>query len=220
MFDLLPETTPLWLAVVASGVYHGVNPGMGWPLAVSAALMERRASAMPAALAALSFGHMIAMMAILLPFALMTVVVERQNQIRLAAGVVVVMFGLALLVRKGHPRVLARIPPSQLALWSFLVALAHGAALMLVPVYLGICGPQLTQDVQHTAFDLIAKSAGLTAAVAIAHTSAMLLAGGAIAICVYRWLGLRVLSSGWFNMEITWALSVVMVGAVAVYSAL
>lgn len=80
MSNWLSSTAGLWLAVVASGVYHGVNPGMGWPLAVSAALMERRASALPAALAALSFGHFVAMTAILLPFALAAVLLERLTQ--------------------------------------------------------------------------------------------------------------------------------------------
>lgn len=218
MFDLLPAATPLWLAVIGSGLYHGVNPGMGWPLAVSAALMERRASAMPAALAALSFGHLIAMIAMLLPFALMTVLVERQSEVRLVAGAIVILFGLLLVFRRGHPRVLARVPPSHLAMWSFLVALAHGAGLMLVPVYLGICGP--TQAARFAASEVIVGSAGLSMSVAIAHTAAMLIAGGTIAILVYRWLGLRAVSASWFNLDLIWALSVVMVGAVGVYSAL
>jgi hypothetical protein len=127
--DLLSTTAGLWLAVVASGIYHGVNPGMGWPLVVSAALMERRASALPAALTALSFGHLVAVTAILLPFALITALVEAQTQIRIGAGLIVIGLGVFLLLNRRHPRFLARVSPSRLALWSFLVALAHGAGL-------------------------------------------------------------------------------------------
>src|ERR1041385_3351062 len=62
---------PLWLAVIASGLYHGVNPGMGWPLAVSAGLMQRRSSALVAALGPLMAGHLLAMFLVMLPFALL-----------------------------------------------------------------------------------------------------------------------------------------------------
>ena len=72
----------LWWAVILSGAYHGLNPGMGWPLAVSAALMERKAVAMPKALLLLTTGHLLAMIAILLPFSLMIWLVEREYEIR------------------------------------------------------------------------------------------------------------------------------------------
>ena len=73
-----PDWTPagLWLAVVASGLYHGVNPGMGWPLAVSAGLMERSSRALVAALWPLSVGHLLAMLLVLLPFGLLVTLVE------------------------------------------------------------------------------------------------------------------------------------------------
>ncbi len=178
-------TAGLWLAVIASGVYHGVNPGMGWPLAVSAALMERRATALPAALAALSLGHLVAMVTILLPFALVAVLAQRQTEIRVGAGLIVVALGAFLLLNRRHPRFLARIPPSRLALWSFLVALAHGAGMMLLPIYLGLCGLG--------GFGAgLRASAALLVGVAAVHTAAMLIAGGAVAVGVYWWLGLRV----------------------------
>jgi hypothetical protein len=217
--DVLSTTASLWLAVVLSGIYHGVNPGMGWPLAVSAALMERRASALPAALSALSVGHFIAMLSILLPFALMTVLIERQTQIRFGAGLIVIAIGIFLLLKRRHPRFLARVPPSRLALWSFLVALAHGAGLMLVPIYLGLCGIDESSVGHRAASDLMARSAGLSVGVAVAHTVAMVVAGGTIALCVYRWLGLRFLSRSWFDLDVIWALSLVLVGAIGLASA-
>ena len=80
------EWTPtgLWLALVASGLYHGVNPGMGWPLAVSAGLMERSSPALIAALWPLALGHLLAMLVVILPFALLIAVVEWQQQIKSA----------------------------------------------------------------------------------------------------------------------------------------
>src|SRR6478672_9079569 len=132
-------TAGLWLAVLASGLYHGVNPAMGWPLAISAGLMERNSRALFAAAGALWAGHLAAMLLVLLPFALLIALVQWQRQIQAGAALLVIGFGVLLLVQRRHPRALARIPPSRLALWSFAVAIAHGAGLMLLPVYLGLC---------------------------------------------------------------------------------
>ncbi len=174
----------LWWAVIGSGIYHGVNPGMGWPLAVSAALMEQRRRALPIALAALAFGHFLAMTAILLPFSAMTLLVMWQREIRLGAGLLVIALGIYLLINRRHPRFLARVPPSRLALWSFLAAMAHGAGLMLVPIYLGICGTD--PDAGHqAATSLMAENAGTALVVALAHTAAMALAGGLLATDVF-----------------------------------
>ena len=129
----------LWLAVIASGLYHGVNPGMGWPLAVSAGLMEKSPRALVAALGPLTAGHLLAMLLVILPFSLLVALVYWQRQIRIGASLLVIGFGIFRLVNRRHPRALARIRPTQLGLWSFAVAIAHGAGLMLVPIYLGLC---------------------------------------------------------------------------------
>jgi hypothetical protein len=92
--------TWLWLAVVASGLYHGVNPGMGWPLAVSAGLMEGRSRALVAALGALGAGHLLAMLLVILPFALLVALVDWQRQIQVAASLVVIGFGIFRLVNR------------------------------------------------------------------------------------------------------------------------
>jgi hypothetical protein len=218
--ELMTTTAGLWLAVVASGLYHGLNPGMGWPLAVSAALMEGRGRALGTALAALAVGHFLAMLAILLPFAAMTVLIDWQREIRIGAGLIVTGLGLWLLITRRHPRFLARIPPARLALWSFLVALAHGAALMLVPIYLGLCGLDELDSGHRAATSLMAQNAGLALLVAVAHTAAMIAAGGAAAYAVYRWLGLSALRRGWFNLEVVWALSLVLVGLIGLGTAL
>src|SRR5690349_20045132 len=117
----------LWFAVVASGLYHGINPGMGWPLAVSAGLMEKSPRALAAALVPLSVGHASATLLMLLPFALLLALAEWQRQIQLGAALIVIGFGAFRFVNRRHPRTLSRIPPSRLALWSFAVAIAHGA---------------------------------------------------------------------------------------------
>ncbi|MEX0338526.1 MAG: hypothetical protein AB3N11_05735 [Arenibacterium sp.] len=210
----------LWWAVIFSGIYHGVNPGMGWPLAVSAALMEQRHSALPRALGLLALGHFLAMIVILLPFSLMMVLVEWEMQIRVGAGLIVIAMGVFLLIYRRHPRFLARVHPARLALWSFLAAMAHGAGLMLVPIFLGICAIA-EEDTGHLAAEALMNDNVSTAfAVAAVHTGAMTLTGGMIAAVIYLWLGLRFLSRTWFNLDLVWALSLVLVGAFGIYSAL
>jgi len=216
---LLSSAAGLWLAVVASGLYHGLNPGMGWPLAVSAALFERRRAALWPALGALGLGHFVAMLAILLPFSAMSVLIDWQRELRLGAGLIVIAMGLYLVATRRHPRFLSRIPPSRLALWSFLVALAHGAALMLVPIYLGLCGTE-DGDLGHRAASVLMSNAILALIVAVLHTAAMLAGGGALAYAVHRWLGLQFLKRGWFDLELVWALSLILVGVIGIWTAL
>ncbi len=204
---------------MAVGVYHGLNPGMGWPLAVSSALMERRATALPQALAGLATGHFLSMTAILLPFSLMVALVDWQREIRILAALIVIAMGAYLLVNRRHPRILSRVPPSKLALWSFLAALAHGAGLMLVPMYLGLCAADGLDAGHAAATALMAANLGTALAVASVHTLAMVLAGGALALLVYLWLGVRVVSKTWFNLDLVWAVSLVAVGGIGLAGA-
>jgi hypothetical protein len=203
----------LWLAVVASGLYHGVNPGMGWPLAVSAGLMEKSSRALVAALGPLTVGHLLAMLLVMLPFALLVSLVQWQQEIQIGASLLVIGFGIFRLVRRRHPRVLARIRPRQLALWSFAVAIAHGAGLMLVPIYLGLCRAADLDQGHQASGALMNTSLSMAVLVSAVHSAAMIAAGGALAWLVYRYLGLRLVSRSWFNLDATWAVSLVMVGA-------
>jgi hypothetical protein len=205
----------LWLAVVASGLYHGVNPGMGWPLAVSAGLMERRSGALVAALGPLMAGHLMAMLVMILPFTLLVTLVQWQLQARIGASLLVIGFGVFRLVNRRHPRVLARIPPTQLGLWSFAVAIAHGAGLMLVPIYLGLCRAADPDTGHEAAGALINSDLGMAVLVSIVHSIAMIAAGGVLAWLVYRYLGLKFVARSWFNLDATWACSLVLVGALS-----
>ncbi len=212
-------TAGLWLAVVLSGLYHGVNPGMGWPLAVSAGLMGRGSRDLLAALGPLAAGHFLAMAVILLPFAALAALVTWQAEIRIGAGLLVIAVGLYLLINRRHPRFLARIRPTQLALWSFAVATAHGAGLMLVPIYLGLCRVEELDAGHRAAAQLIGGNVQVAIAVSLVHAAAMIFTGGTVAFAVHRWLGLKFISSSWFNVEMVWALSLVLVGGLGVITA-
>jgi hypothetical protein len=205
----------LWLAVVASGLYHGVNPGMGWPLAVSAGLMERSSHAFLAALWPLAFGHLLAMLVVILPFALLLALVEWQQHIQIGASLLLIGFGIFRLMNRRHPRALARIPPTQLGLWSFAVAIAHGAGLMLLPIYLGLCRAADSDQGHAAAGALINTNLGMAVLVSVIHSAAMISAGGLLGWLVYRYLGLKFVSRSWFNLDATWASSLVLVGVLS-----
>jgi len=177
--------------------------------------MERSSRALLGALFPLAAGHLLAMLLVLLPFALLVAVVEWQRQIQIGASLLVIGFGIFRLVDRRHPRALVRIPPTQLGLWSFAVAIAHGAGLMLVPIYLGLCREVDFGKGHDAAGTLINANLDMTVLVAIVHATAMIAAGGCLAWLVYRYLGLKFVSRSWFNLETSWAVSLILVGAIA-----
>jgi hypothetical protein len=207
--------TGLWLAVAASGLYHGLNPAMGWPLAVSSGLMDRRARALFSALLYLAAGHVLAMFLVMVPFAMLAILLAWQREIQIGASVLVIGFGIFLLIWRRHPRVLARIPPSRLALWSFAVAIAHGAGLMLVPIYLGLCRSYDMDQGHQAARALIDANLGMALLVSGVHATAMIVVGGLLAWLVYRYLGLKFVSRSWFNLDAVWASSLILVGTLS-----
>ena len=220
----MASTAALWWGVVAMGAFHGINPAMGWPLAVANGLGERRDAAVFATWAPLGAGHLLAMALVLVPFSMLAWALQWGREIRLGAGLLVVMFGVARLVNRRHPRWLARIRPTQVALWSFLMATAHGAALMLLPMLLGLCEaaePTLRTAgagvFDHAAMERLMRSSVATAVwVSLVHTAAMIGSGLGVAWLVYRHLGLRALRKAWFDLDAVWALGLIASGIAAI----
>jgi hypothetical protein len=188
---------------------------MGWPLAVSAGLMEKSSRALFSALGPLWAGHLLAMLLIILPFALLVTLVEWQRPTQIGASLLAIGFGVYRLLDRRHPRALARIRPTQLGLWSFVVAIAHGAGLMLVPVYLGLCRAAHSDAGHEAAIRLINTNLGMAVLVSVVHSAAMIAAGGCAAWLVYRYLGLKFIARSWFNLDAAWASSLILVGAFA-----
>jgi hypothetical protein len=95
------------------------------------------------------------------------------------------------------------------------VAIAHGAGLMLVPIYLGLCRAADLDKGHDAAGALINASLGTAVLVSVVHSVAMIAAGGFLAWLVYRYLGLKFVSRSWFNLDAIWAFSLVLVGAIS-----
>lgn len=204
-----------WLAIIGLGVFHGLNPGMGWLLAVSNGMQARRASGVLACLPPLALGHLLAIAAVVLPVAVLEQSLVHHPAVRLAAGGLLLAFGAYKLIRPRHPRTLARIGPGRITLWSFLMASAHGAGLMLVPFFLDLTPAHAGHHAHHlTELERSIAVAGLATA---AHTLAMIAAAGLLAWLVYRYLGLRLLSRAWFNVDLAWAIALIAAGVVALW---
>jgi hypothetical protein len=175
--------------------------------------MERSGLALIRALGLLAFGHIAAMALVLLPFSLMADLLTWRRTLQLTCGLLLICWGIYLLLRPAHPRLLARIRPKQLALWSFVIATAHGAGLMLVPIYLGLCRAGGVDGAISWTSTLTAGSLQLALVVSLLHTIAMIAAGGLLAGAAYRILGLAFLSRTWIKLDAVWAASLIVVGA-------
>lgn len=220
-------TASLWFGVIAFGVFHGLNPAMGWPLAVANGLGEKRDTAVFATWLPLGAGHLLAMALVLVPFAVLTWMLQWGQQIRIVAGLLVLASGLSRLLLRHRHRWLGRIRPTQVALWSFLMATAHGAALMLLPILLGLCESPAAETaaqsgpIGHAALMAFMRSSvGTAVMVSLVHTAAMIGAGLGAAWVVYRYLGLQVLRATWLDLDIVWSLGLVASGAAGVATAL
>jgi hypothetical protein len=160
-------------------------------------------------------GHLLAMLVVILPFSLLVALVQWQQQIQIGAGLLVIGFGIFRFINRRHSRALARIRPTQLGLWSFAVAIAHGAGLMLVPIYLGLCSAADLNIGHEAAGALINADLDMAVLVSVVHSVTMIAAGGILAWLVYRYLGLKFVSRSWFNLDATWAFSLILVGALS-----
>jgi hypothetical protein len=86
---------------------------------------------------------------------------------------------------------------------------------MLVPIYLGLCRAADLNRGHAAPGALIIDNLGMAVVVSAVHSLAMIAAGGLLAWLVYRYLGLKFVSRSWFNLDASWAVSLVLVGALS-----
>jgi hypothetical protein len=211
-----PDVWPWLAALGALGIYHGLNPAMGWLFAVALGLQERRRSAVLRALPLIALGHEASVVLVVL---LVTGLqfVAAPDVLRALGALALIAFGtFKFLKPRAHPRwVGMRVSARELALWSFLMSTAHGAGLMLFPVLVGLPG---SGGHDHASEVLSGVSAVTDVAAVMVHTTAMLLAMGLVAILVYDKLGLGVLRKAWLNLDRLWAVAVIGAGAMALFT--
>jgi hypothetical protein len=197
-------STALWLMLLL-GAYHGINPGMGWLFAVALGMQEKKGGAVARALVPIALGHALSIGSVVLTAAFLGMALPREAIRYLVAAI---LFGLGVfsLVRHYHPRwVRMQVGFRDLTLWSFLIATAHGAGLMVLPVLLGSSTVEAADHMashHHTSAAASPLAALLATAV---HTTAYLAVTGLIAWVVYRKFGLAVLRKSWLNLDMVWA---------------
>jgi hypothetical protein len=203
------EQFAVWPTLFLLGAYHGINPGMGWLFAVARGMQEHRTRAVALSLPPIALGHAISIGAVILAARMAQVVVPLPY---ISIGVAVTLIGLGIyrLIRSRHFRWGGmQVGFRDLAIWSFLMASAHGAGLMVLPVMLA--GP-------HAHHHMAASADTITGGWAtLIHTAGYLTATAMAALLVYRRVGLAMLRKSWFNLDLIWAIALIVTGLVAIF---
>jgi hypothetical protein len=205
------EMTMSWLMLMALGAFHGINPGMGWLFAVALGMQERRRDAVIRALVPLGAGHALAV-AGAVAVALAIGFVIPIGWLRWPIAGLLVSLGVLRLFRHRHPRWGGmRVSMGGLAVWSFLMATAHGAGLMVVPVFMGMsmAGPGEHAHHMHAA----GTGAGAAFLATGLHALGYLAVTAFVAVLVFEKLGVGILRRAWFNLDLIWSAALVATGA-------
>ena len=204
-------------ALFLLGAYHGLNPAMGWLFAVALGLQERTGRAVVNSLFPLGLGHLLSVAAVV-GIALMAQLTFPARPVKVVAASALIGFGLYRLIRRRHPRwVGMRVGSRDLTLWSFIMASAHGAGLMLLPFLMGGHHEAMASVHQHHMMSVgdVDMSQGLAMQWWLPvglHTLGYLLATAALALVVYHKVGVAVLRRVWFNLELLWVGALVTAG--------
>jgi hypothetical protein len=206
-----------WATILLLGVWHGVNPGMGWLFAVALGMQEQKGRAVWAALGPLALGHGLAV-AGAVAIALVVGVALPPWVVRWVVAGLLVALGAARLIRHRHPRWAGmRVTPRELTMWSFLMASAHGAGLMVLPFVLRAASERATLGGAHAGHVIAGLGGGADLSVGLAttllHTAGYLAVTGGLAGLVYGRLGLRFLRSLWINLDLVWGGALIVTGA-------
>jgi hypothetical protein len=219
----LHESWP-WLSLAALGAFHGLNPAMGWLFAVALGFQERRLRAVTTALGPIALGHALAIALAVVLVSVLGLVVPQRLLLALGGAALLGFAAYKVASRFRHPRwVGMRVGPRELVLWSFLMASAHGAGLMLVPVLVGLRGAGVSSAQAHTAHlghvGHLSPAAGDSLLPALAavglHSAAMLAVAGVLAIVVYKFVGVEVLRRAWINLDFIWVGALAITGGIA-----
>jgi hypothetical protein len=204
-----------WLGLLLLGAWHGVNPAMGWLFAVALGLQGGERRAVWQALPPLALGHALAVAAVVLLAGLAGLALPAAHLKWLVAAVLL-GFGLLRLVRSRHPRFGGmQVGFRDLTAWSFLMASAHGAGLMVVPFVLGVTtahahGHHEAGALTHGGLLPALTDQSAAIAATLLHTAGYLLVMALVAAIVYERLGLRLLRTHWLNLDRVWAAALIL----------
>ncbi|MBB4566456.1 hypothetical protein [Rhizobium leucaenae] len=199
-----------WVLLAGLGAFHGLNPAMGWLFAVALGVHRQSSAAVVKAVPAIALGHAVSVALVAGAVVAVGLFVD-QGAVRLVTGVGLVAWAIwhHFYGHRHRVRIGMRTGLAGLVLWSFLMATAHGAGLMLLPALMPLC---LTGSPLHDVGG--DASAAITVAAVGVHTLAMLAVTSLVALAVYRWVGLEILRSAWINVDLVWTLVLLGTGTV------
>ena len=201
-----------WLVLAGLGAFHGLNPAMGWLFAVALGMHRKSRKVLLLSLLPIALGHTVSIAVVALAVVLLGVLVD-QRWLEIAAGTVLLCWAgwHAAYGHRHRVRIGMTTGMAGLGLWSFLMATAHGAGLMLVPVLVPLCLTAMP------AGELTAAGSLPIAMAAIGvHMAAMLVVILAIAVVVYEWLDLSFLRRGWINFDWLWIAALAITGVILI----
>jgi hypothetical protein len=202
------EMTTAWAMLMTLGVFHGINPGMGWLFAVALGMQERRRGAVLRALVPLGAGHALAV-AGAVGAALAIGFVIPLDWLRWPIASVLISLGVLRFFRHRHPRWAGmRVSMGRLTMWSFLMASAHGAGLMVVPLFMGMSG---TGEHAHH-MPAAGAGAGTAFFAIVLHSVGYLAVTAFIAVVVFERVGVGILRRAWFNLDLIWSAALIATG--------
>lgn len=193
-----------WIALAGLGAWHGLNPGMGWLFAVSLGLQNRSRVAIFQAMCAIALGHALSVLAIV-GLAFLVGQYIPLTWLGLVAALFLAGLGSWRLLRGRHPRwVGMRVSFGDLIWWSCLMASAHGAGLMLLPVFMigggAWCGTSTSPNFYNSIPGICL------------HSVSQFVVAGVVAWFVYDVVGLAILRKSWFNADLVWSCSLIFAG--------
>jgi hypothetical protein len=202
-----------WAALFLLGAYHGINPGMGWLFAVALGMQKQNDRVVWQSLVPLAAGHALAI-ALVVALAVIAGAVIPALYLKISVASLLLAFGLYRLIRRGHPRWGGmQVGFIDLTIWSFLMASAHGAGLMLLPLVMRMSG----EDGHHHlhAAESVAVTPWTGGLAVLLHTLGYLLVTGTVAFLVYKKLGLNLLRKAWINLDLIWAGALIVTAGLA-----
>ena len=204
-----------WITLFLLGAYHGLNPGMGWLFAVALGMQEHSSNAVVRSLVPIALGHAAAIALVILLAGLIQVVLPI-HQVKIVVAVMLIGLGLYRIIRRRHFRwSKMQVRWHELAFWSFLMASAHGAGLMVLPVVMNLSAADASAMDHMHAHGLGTPATGVWATVV--HTAGYLAVTAVIALLVYQKFGLSMLRKSWFNLDLVWAVALMVTGVVALF---
>jgi hypothetical protein len=204
-----------WVALFFLGAYHGINPGMGWLFAVALGMQRQSARVVWQSLLPIAAGHALAI-GLVVAVALVLGVVMPQNAVKILVASLLFGLGFYKLLRRGHPHWGGmEVGFRDLTIWSFLMATAHGAGLMLLPVLLGMSALGYAHHDMHMHLLMMSRGPWVAVLAVSVHTLGYLAITGTIAVVVYEKLGLNLLRKAWVNLDLIWAVALIATAGVA-----